>query len=203
MSTRESIIEHLKDKYSPEAVIVYGSFADGTANLNSDFDALVIADRPALHDTTVFDGTLLDVFVYPPETFGDDIDPHDFLQVYDGIVVFDQNGLAGRLKDKVRAYVLGMPPKSDEELRDELTWCEKMLARTVRGDAEGAYRWHWLLVDSLEIYSDLKKQYYFGPKKTLKKMAAEDKEAFEKYCAALKKLDHVCLSEWIDYLKTV
>ena len=32
--------------------------------------------------------------------------------------------------------------------------CKKMLLRTLRSDAEGLYRWHWVLIDSLEIFCD-------------------------------------------------
>lgn len=38
------IIKYIMETYSPEAIIVYGSYADGSANENSDFDALVITD---------------------------------------------------------------------------------------------------------------------------------------------------------------
>ena len=39
----DKIVEYLKGKYESIAIIVYGSYADGTNNANSDFDALVIA----------------------------------------------------------------------------------------------------------------------------------------------------------------
>ena len=45
MVNTEKIVGYLKKTYQPDAVIVYGSFADGSANLNSDFDALIIAGR--------------------------------------------------------------------------------------------------------------------------------------------------------------
>lgn len=41
---KAEIIEYLKEKYQPLALIVYGSFADGTNNAHSDFDALVICE---------------------------------------------------------------------------------------------------------------------------------------------------------------
>ncbi len=46
-----------------------------------------------------------------------------------------------------------------------------MLRRTERGDTEGYYRLHWVLTDSLSIYYDLRGEYYFGPKKALRRMA--------------------------------
>ncbi len=76
-----------------------------------------------------------------------------------------------------------------------------MLLRTRRGDAEGFYRWHWLLVDSLEIYYDAKKLHYFGPKKALKYMEKEDSNSFQRYNAALKELSDEQLTAWISHLR--
>ena len=65
MVNTEKIVGYLKKTYQPDAVIVYGSFADGSANLNSDFDALIIAGKEKAHDSSIVDGVVLDVFVYP------------------------------------------------------------------------------------------------------------------------------------------
>lgn len=49
----EKIIEYIKQKYNPLSIILYGSYANGTNNLNSDFDALVISyDHEQFHDTS-------------------------------------------------------------------------------------------------------------------------------------------------------
>ena len=50
----EPIIKYIKEKYCPEAIIVYGSFADGSANENSDFDALIITDNVKTHDSSQY-----------------------------------------------------------------------------------------------------------------------------------------------------
>ena len=61
----EQVIEYIHEKYNPLSIILYGSYADGTNNLNSDFDALVIvADHEQFHDTSIVDGVSLDIFVY-------------------------------------------------------------------------------------------------------------------------------------------
>ena len=52
MKSTDKIIDYLKKTYQPESIIVYGSFADGSANLNSDFDALIIAGKEKLHDSS-------------------------------------------------------------------------------------------------------------------------------------------------------
>ena len=62
----ERILKYIQEKYNPLSIILYGSYADGTNNLNSDFDALVItSNQEQFHDTSRIDGIPLDVFVYP------------------------------------------------------------------------------------------------------------------------------------------
>ena len=60
MVNTEKIVGYLKKTYQPDAVIVYGSFADGSANLNSDFDALIIAGKEKTHDSSIVDGVVLE-----------------------------------------------------------------------------------------------------------------------------------------------
>ena len=201
MKTTEAIIGYLTETYKPDAVILYGSFADGSAAADSDFDALVIADSIKKHDASVIGNTALDVCVDPPETFLSDYEPEEFVQGYDGRIILDASGLAAQLKQRVRDYIGNKPLKTAEDLQQEIGWCEKMTRRTLRVDTEGYYRWHWLLTDSLEIYYDLKRMYYFGPKKALRQMERSDSEAFSLYSKALKAFDRDSLSEWTEYLK--
>ena len=203
METADRIIAYLKETYQPDAIIAYGSFADGSANANSDFDALVIAGREKKHDTSVVDGIVLDVFVYPLETFRSAYDPEEFLQVWDGKIILDKNGVADRLQKQVLDYMEKLPRKSSDELQDEIDWCEKMVSRAMREDPEGYYRWHWVLFESLEIYFDVKGLRYYGPKKALRFMKQADAEGFRIYSKALKEFRRDCLSEWIRYLKRV
>ena len=58
----ESIITYLKQKYQPLGIIVYGSFADGSNNANSDFDAVLITKSGEKgHDNSLINGIELDV----------------------------------------------------------------------------------------------------------------------------------------------
>ena len=199
----DKILAYLKETYQPVAMIVYGSYADGTANKNSAFDALVIADKGRMHDSSVIDGIVLDVFIYPPETFQSEFDPKEFIQVWDGKIILDANGVAARLQKQVLDYIAHIPQKTVEEVQKEIRWCEKMLSRTMREDAEGYYRWHWVLFDSLEIYFDVKGLHYYGPKKALRFLEQTDPEAFRIYTKALRELKRECLSEWIFHLKSI
>ena len=101
MDINKQILEYLINTYNPEAIITYGSFADGTANANSDFDALVIANSSVAHDETVVGGITLDVFIYPAEIDIENIDMDDFIQIHDGKIEPDKNGIAAGLKEKL------------------------------------------------------------------------------------------------------
>lgn len=192
-------IDYLINKYTPECLILYGSYADGSFNANSDLDALVFADVPAeIHDVSVAEGVQLDVFVFPTGTV---LNPKDYPQLYQSKIIMDSNGKGKALCDAVKACIDHTVPKSKEENENNILWCEKMLSRTLRGDAEGFYRWHWVLCDSLEFYSDIRGRYYFGPKKTLLWMQQNDAEAYAIYSAALTCMEYDRLSRWVEYLK--
>ncbi len=201
MEIPDIIIRYLKETYQPDAIIVYGSFSDGSANKNSDFDALVIAGHRKEHDSSVVDGTPLDVFIYPMDTFQSEYDPEEFVQVWDGIIILDKNSVAEHLQKRVLEHIEHKPHKTDVEILQEIEWCKKMVSRTFREDAEGYFRWHWVLFDSLEIYYDIKHIYYYGPKKALRQMEISDTEAFQLYSRALKEFDRSFLLEWVEYLE--
>ena len=202
MAAADQVIRYLTETYRPLGIILYGSFADGSANENSDFDALVITeDVKKKHDASVIGNTVLDVFLYPPETFQKEYDPEEFLQVFDGKIVLDRDGTAEKLKQRVLDHIAQTPKKTEEEIRQAISWCEKMVSRTLREDAEGFFRWHWVLYDSLEIYCDIKGLFYHGPKKALRQMEKSDPEAFRIYSRALMELDRAALVEWIGTLK--
>ena len=203
MEISDKIISYLKETYQPDAIITYGSFADGSENEHSDFDALVIADHKKMHDSSVIDGIILDVFIYPIELFRSEYDPQEFVQIRDGIIVSDKNGIADQLQKRVRSYIESIPKKTIDEILQEICWCEKMVLRTMRNDVEGCYRWHWVLFDSLEIYCDIKRINYYGPKKALRLMKQTDEEAFRKYSKALQIFERKYLSDWISYLKRI
>lgn len=198
----EKITAYIEEKYDPAAVIIYGSYADGSNNENSDFDALVISETHAIfHDGSLFYGVRLDVFVYPKSYFGGDIDCEDFVQIFDGKIILDTDGIGINLKNRINKYLSAKPKRSKQEIKSDIEWCRKMLERTKRRDAEGNFRRHWLLVDSLEIFCDAAGIDYHGPKKSLKAMNENFPDAFSLYFAALGKGDYAEIDEWVGYLE--
>uniref|UniRef100_UPI0040571690 nucleotidyltransferase domain-containing protein n=1 Tax=Acetatifactor sp. TaxID=1872090 RepID=UPI0040571690 len=202
MISLEQIIEYIKQKYNPLSIILYGSYANGTNNLNSDFDSLVISyDHEQFHDTSFVNGLQLDVFVYPASYFDEDFDCNDFVQIYDGKIIMDSDEKGKTLQTKVLSYLQKRPQKSKAEIEASVDWCAKMLARAKRYDTEGMFRWHWVLIDSLEIFCDIMKHPYFGPKKSLKWMEENHPVAFTCYKKALEDFGMDTLENWIAYLK--
>ncbi len=198
----DKIIEYLKEKYEPTAIIVYGSYADGTNNVNSDFDALVIAKQhKRFHDISVVDGIQLDAFIYPENYFQDNVSYADFLQISDGIVVWDTYEFGKNFKSQIAGFINSLPRRSDDNIQNDIEWCKKMVLRIKRGDAEGAYRGHWVLVDSLEIFCEVMHHAYKGPKKSLLWMEQENPEAFLYYLEALKSFTFEAIEKWIQYLE--
>jgi hypothetical protein len=104
--------------------------------LSCGFDALIIAGKEKAHDSSIVDGVVLDVFVYPTETFSADYDPEEFVQVWDGKTVLDEHGIAGQLKAKVLDYIENLPKKTVTEVAQEVEWCEKTLRLMEKSDAE-------------------------------------------------------------------
>ena len=198
----ERIMEYINQKYKPLSVILYGSYADGTNNLNSDFDALVISlDHEEYHDTSFVDGIQLDVFVYPLSVFSKEFDKNDFVRIFDGKIVVDSEDIGKNLQAQVKAYLQNRPQKTKAEIKAEVDWCVKMFERTKRDDAEGLFRWHWVLTDSLEIFCEVMKHPYFGPKKTLKWMKEVCPESFAVYENALRDFTAQSLEKWILHIK--
>ena len=201
MNPLDHVLAYLKETYDPSVVIAYGSFANGTNDSHSDFDALVVTEQAeALHDDTVVDGTVLDVFLYSPEHFTGAYQITEIEQIYDGEVLIDRDGLGAALRQKAQESVSAYQPKPRAELKMEISWCRKMQQRAERGDAEGYYRWHWLLTDSLEIYCDLQQQRYLGPKKSLAYLKQSDINAYHTYQKALACFDKESLKAWVDCL---
>ena len=196
------ILSYLAAAYDPIAIIVYGSFADGTSNLFSDFDALLVtADGERRHDDRFVDFTQLDVFVHPLSDFQGEYDPAEYARIYGGQILLDRNGVATALLKKVTQWVESRAKKTQEELDFNVSWCEKMLRRAERTDAEGCFRRHWLLVESLEIYTELRGWPYLGPKKALTQLEKKDRAVFALYERALSQNDYASLAAWVEHIR--
>ncbi len=198
----EKILEYLKEKYRPSSLIVYGAFADGKAHPGDAFEAIALGPTsPHAHDTEVVDGVKLDVTVYPRDIFYGEISLEEFECVTEGYVALDSDGMGTWLKNLVTQQIASIPRKPLEAVADAVDWCLRSLERAKVGDAEGLFRGHWLLVDSLEIYCDAVGLPFLSPAKAMEKMAKLDAEAFAAYSAALAGMDIAALGAWVEVIK--
>ena len=196
------ILSYLRSAYDPLAILAYGSYADGTWGPDSDFDALLLTGGgQAGHDVSFVEGVQLDVFLYPAGHFDGPFDPGQFPQLAEAVILLDRDGRGRALADRVRAWQAERRPPALEELQAQVAWCRKMLRRTERRDAEGLFRWHWLLVDSLEICCGLLGAPYRGPKKSLRWLSGAFPEGYRLYAAALARLDAAALEKWVAWLE--
>lgn len=198
----DEIIKYIQATYEPAAIIVYGSYADGTQGIHSDFDAVVLTKNdPRQHDVSVVSGVQLDVFIYPADYFKDESACDEILPVIDGQLVFDAEGAGEALLARVRAYADNIARKSAAEVAEALAWCRKMCERTRRGDTEGLYRHHWLLMESLEIACDALEYPYRGPKKSLRWLEQAHPDVYAVYARALADFSQDALTAWLECLE--
>ena len=61
----KKIIDYLKEKYNPLAIVTYGSFSFGMYDSYSDYDCMIIVNKKAnRHDDTIIGGIRLDYFIF-------------------------------------------------------------------------------------------------------------------------------------------
>lgn len=201
MDEMHRLTEALIHRWQPESVLVYGSFADGTEDALSDFDALVITREPAPpRDQRPLMGRRQDVWFLRPETV-DVIEPVDWPQLYHAIPLWDPEGMGERLIADVREAVDAQPLPSPSQLTDELAWMDRMLARAASGSEEGRYRLLWLITDSLEIWCGLARRQSFGAKKSLALLRSADPEGHDLYSRALMNPATETAAAWVAHLR--
>ena len=198
----ERIVALLRARYQPEAVLVCGSWAEGSQTPESDFDAVVVTRHPVpIHEGGLAEGVELDVSFLSPEVLKDpEWDAEDWPQLYHAVPAWDPGGIGAAMIARVRARIDALPCKTPAEKARATAWCRKMLGRAFRGDPEGDWRRHWCLTESLTVWSELTDRPWFGGRKALARMAAEDPASFALYRDALRDGGEEALGAWVERL---
>ena len=197
---KEQIIRYLKEKYHPVSLLVLGSYADGTYNETSDFDAIVIVDiKHADRDLGEYEGVPLDVDIYTVDEvmFGH---PENFVKAHDAEIIIDTE-IGKLLKERVIRYFEETRVTSENDKRNAKDWIRKTIIRIQRGDDDANFRMALLMWESLVQYFLLRDLNFYGSKKSIRYLEDEDEKGYELFHEAVTKKDVESLTKWAEYVK--
>ena len=161
---------HLVEQFGCHTAILYGSRARGDWDAASDIDVIAFCDAGEAGQVAHrWQECFLDLFLYPTATQP----APDWLRLHGGRVLFQRGSHGDAVLAAVEAMVAAGPERlRANDLQTRRLWAEKMLARAEKGDPEGNFRRHWLLMALLEDYFALRGRWYLGPKEELGPPAA-------------------------------
>lgn len=195
----EEIIEYLRGKYHPLAILLCGSFSRGTNDEFSDFDCtIIVKDKPCEHDGSVIAGIQLDCFIYTENEAAEE-DAERFLAVYDAKILED-NGCGAALKERVREYVASHSRTDDEEKLFISSWIRKTMRRMQKGDDEGNFRAAAFLCESLTDYFLLRDMFYLGSRKAIAYLRENDAEGYALFHEAVSGRSNESIRKWAEYV---
>lgn len=193
-------MDYLKEKYSPLAIVTYGSFSCGMNDAFSDYDCMIVVDqKESSHDDTVIDGIQLDCFIFTKdEVLTEELDT--FLTAYDGNVVLDTDEIAVDLKTRVRKYVEDHSVIPADEKKFIISWIKKTMHRVEKNDDEGNYRALAFLWESITDYFLLRDLFYLGSKKAVTYLKEKDAEGYRLYHHAITDRTNAAIREWANHV---
>lgn len=196
----DDILCYLQQTYRPLAILLYGSFQCGTNDEYSDFDCmLVVPEKDRNHDDSVIAGVQLDCFLFTPEEV-ETGDPDTFLTAYDAVIHTDTDGIAAALQARVRAYAAAHADVGAEERQFIASWIRKTMRRARKGDDEGNYRAVAFLWESLTDYYFLRSMFYFGSKKAIAWLQANDPAGYALFHAAITERTMPAIAAWAEHV---
>jgi Nucleotidyltransferase domain len=197
----KEIEAYLLEKYDCHTIILYGSYSRGDFTEESDVDLICFSDSVAedTNEVEFIEGKQLDAWVYPTEKMKQS---ESFLRVHKGEIWINKKGLAEEFLANIQStYDQGPKQLTDDEKGFLKSWLKKMQVRAAKNDLEGNYRFHWMLKDSLEIYFELKGEWFLGPKVSFGWLKENDPKALELFIQALStNAKDKSSKELIDYL---
>ena len=198
------VIAYLIKTHNPRAIIITGSYADGTYNANSDFDCWLIGrdENRVRHDTSIVNGVELQAEIYPMHYFMNM--PMRQIEFFiDVVIAYDPEGAAKQFMDHVQDCLAHDPCMPPEIKGQRMAYFEKMLRRAAVQDFHGDLRGHLMLFQTMEAWCDFSDRVYLGTKKTLRLMEQADPESAAIYRRAMRTFDIADIQAWISRLRSV
>lgn len=200
----KQVLEYLKHKYKCHMIILYGSYANGTNDDRSDIDIMGFSDdvNNCINDNSIINGVELDSWIY---NTSDMTNVEDFIHILDGKVLLDEQEKSSTFFNRIQElYDRGPVKMSSNDKEHSVKWLNRMFNRCKKKDLEAYYRHHWLVVESLQIYFDIRGLWYLGSKKSLEWLKEHDLQAYELYALALKgKVGGVEVRNYINHVINV
>lgn len=184
MGSEAELATELSARFAARVVILYGSYARGSAGPSSDVDVVCFCDGSERFPATFrWHGALIDAWVHPLE---DADSSANFRKLHDGRVTRDEDGRGQRLLERVamelRAPREMLGARQAEHLR---VWLWKMFDRAARGGLGGDHRRRWLLHELPEAWCDLAGRHFLGAELVFDAMREAAPEVYAAYAAAV------------------
>lgn len=183
-TTVDNAVAFLNGKFEFELLILYGSYANGLNNAESDIDMIGFADIPEfIHESAMIDGHMLDAWIYPIAVISD---IGKTMHILPCRILIDKNDKGTELLHRIEEERKKNTKKLSGKEREQMdSWVEKMLKRAGQDGPEARYRYTWLLNDFPELYCNYLGIYYDGPMKTIKNILSGDRELGNLYFSLL------------------
>lgn len=181
IETLSEIVSDLKTKYDPEFIILYGSFARGDFTEDSDIDIACFCHSAEVStDIRQFQSRKLDCWIY---TLDDaQVAREEFLKLIGGKLLLDKDGSGKSFLSKVQDFYEAGPKPLRQDAREHLIeWSKNMLTRASGNSIEANYRRTWLIFELLQIYFELRNQWYLGSKQSFAWLAEQDPATYKKF----------------------
>lgn len=196
------IMQYLMETHQPRAIIITGSYAEGSFDETSDFDCWLIGRDETLirHDTSTVNGVMLQAEIYPlsqmkalPERY-----MNYFVEV---LIPYDPEGVAEEFMAHVRRRLAKIPCMPQAHKQQRMRYLDKMLRRAGKQDFPGDVRGHLMLYQSLQHWCEFTDRLYIGTRKTLRMMEQEDPESASLFRQALRSFHLEDMKAWIERLR--
>jgi hypothetical protein len=174
--TQDNIISYLRAKYNPKAILLHGSRARGDAVETSDYDLVLITEKPEIVRPEYYEGYALDVGGISPI---EEILRSAYVPLWPCQVLFDDSGhLGNQLAKRTEAtFMQGPPPLTHEEIENRCNFSRRLITRIQGRGADPLVRFYYMgdfYQRILRYWCELRQKWPLSVHPLLLLIAAED-----------------------------